>query len=48
MTTVPLEAAGVYDGTQGGHLLASRDGGDSYHVVFNWLPPVYSLETAMV
>ena len=33
---------------QGGHLLASRDGGDSWQVVFNWLPPVYSLETAVV
>ena len=28
--------------------LASRDGGDSWQVVFNWLPPVYSLETAVV
>jgi photosystem II stability/assembly factor-like uncharacterized protein len=48
MTTDPLDAPGVYVGTQGGHLLASRDGGDSWQVVFNWLPPVYSLETAVV
>ena len=48
MTTDALEAPGVYVGTQGGHILASRDGGDSWQVLFNWLPPVYSLETAVV
>ena len=48
MTTDPLDAPGVYVGTQGGHVLASRDGGDSWQTIFNWLPPVYSLETAIV
>jgi hypothetical protein len=33
-------------GTQGGQVLASRDQGDSWETIFNWLPPVYSLETA--
>jgi photosystem II stability/assembly factor-like uncharacterized protein len=36
--------AGVYVGTQGGHLVASRDGGDHWSVLFNWLPPIYSVD----
>lgn len=48
MTTDVHDAAGVYVGTQGGQLLASADGGDSWNVLFNWLPPIYSLETAVV
>jgi photosystem II stability/assembly factor-like uncharacterized protein len=45
MTTDQHAAAGVYVGTQGGHVLATADGGDSWRTIFNWLPPVYSLET---
>jgi hypothetical protein len=26
-------------------VLATADGGDSWRTIFNWLPPVYSLET---
>ena len=48
MTTDALEPAGVYVGTQGGHILASRDAGDRWDVIFNWLPPIYSLETAVL
>ena len=48
MATDTLEPAGVYVGTQGGHLLASRDGGDRWDVIFNWLPPIYSVETAIL
>jgi photosystem II stability/assembly factor-like uncharacterized protein len=40
-------SAGVYVGTQGGQILASRDGGDRWSVLFNWLPPIYSLETVV-
>ena len=47
MTVDALESPGVYVGTQGGQILASRDGGDRWDVVFNWLPPVYALETAV-
>ena len=47
MTVDTLESAGVYVGTQGGHILASRDGGDRWSVLFNWLPPIYSLETVV-
>jgi hypothetical protein len=48
MTADALEPAGVYVGTQGGHILGSRDEGDRWDVLFNWLPPVYSLETAVI
>jgi len=48
MTTDSLDAPGVYVGTQGGHVLASTDAGDSWETIFNWLPPVYSLETAVI
>jgi photosystem II stability/assembly factor-like uncharacterized protein len=48
MTVDALDAPGVYVGTQGGQILASRDGGDRWDVLFNWLPPVYSLETALI
>lgn len=48
MTTDTHDSPGVYVGTQGGHLLASRDGGDSWHTLFNWLPPIYALETVIV
>jgi photosystem II stability/assembly factor-like uncharacterized protein len=48
MTTDPLDPPGVYVGTQGGHILASRDAGDHWTLLFNWLPPVYSLEAAVI
>jgi photosystem II stability/assembly factor-like uncharacterized protein len=48
MTADAHAAPGVYVGTQGGQVLASRDGGDSWQVIFNWLPPIYSLDTAIV
>ena len=48
MTVDALDPPGVYVGTQGGQILASRDGGDRWAVIFNWLPPVYSVETATI
>jgi hypothetical protein len=48
MTTDAHDPPGVYVGTQGGHIFASRDGGDSWQPIFSWLPPVYSLETAVL
>jgi DNA-binding beta-propeller fold protein YncE len=48
MTTDPLDPPGVYVGTQGGHIVGSRDAGDHWSVLVNWLPPVYALETALV
>jgi photosystem II stability/assembly factor-like uncharacterized protein len=46
MTADTLDPAGVYVGTQGGQIVASRDGGDLWTVLFPWLPPIYALETA--
>ncbi|MBI2486716.1 MAG: hypothetical protein HYW01_07115 [Deltaproteobacteria bacterium] len=48
MTTDLLDSLGVYVGTQGGQILASRDAGDHWTLLFNWLPPVYSLEAAII
>ena len=48
LATDALDPAGVYLGTQGGQLLASRDEGDHWEVIFNWLPPIYSVEAAIV
>ena len=39
---------GLYVGTQGGQLLASLDNGESWEVLFNWLPPIYSVEAAVI
>ncbi len=46
MATDPLDPPGVYVGTQGGQIVASRDGGDHWELILNWLPPIYSLEAA--
>lgn len=43
-----LESTGVYVGTQGGQLLASRNSGDSWETIFNWLPPIYSVQAAVI
>ena len=48
MATDTFDEAGVYAGTQGGQLLASRDGGDHWEMVFNWLPPIYSVEAVVL
>jgi photosystem II stability/assembly factor-like uncharacterized protein len=37
---------GLYFGTQTGSVLASNDGGESWHEAARWLPPVLSVETA--
>ena len=39
-----LDDPGLYVGTQGGHVVASFDDGDSWETVFSWLPPIYSIE----
>jgi photosystem II stability/assembly factor-like uncharacterized protein len=40
--------AGIYFGTNTGKIYASRDEGDSWHVIADELPPVYSVSTAAV
>jgi len=48
MTTDVLDPPGVYVGTQGGQILASRDVGDHWALLWNWLPPVYALQAAVI
>ena len=48
MATDTLDPAGVYVGTAGGQLLASRDEGDHWELLFNWLPPIASVQAAIV
>ena len=48
MATDTLDPAGVYVGTAGGQLLASRDEGDHWALLFHWLPPIASVQTALV
>jgi len=43
-----MDPAGLYVGTQGGQLFASRDAGDRWDVLFNWLPPVCSVQALIV
>ena len=31
-----------------GHLLASRNGGDKWDTIFNWLPSIYSVQAAII
>jgi len=40
--------AGIYFGTNTGKLFGSADEGDSWHLVADNLPPVYSVSTAVV
>jgi photosystem II stability/assembly factor-like uncharacterized protein len=42
-----FEQAGVYVGTNTGQLFYSRDGGDSWQVLADYLPPVLSVETVV-
>ncbi|MCL6624661.1 MAG: hypothetical protein K6T17_08625, partial [Fimbriimonadales bacterium] len=46
MSADRLEPAGVYFGTTGGALFASRDEGETWRVLANFLPPVLSVSCA--
>ena len=43
-----LEPAGIYAGTDTGQLFYSRDDGDSWEILADYLPPIQSLEVAVV
>ncbi len=43
MTTDARDPCGVYFGTSGGHVFASRDGGDSWCVIADFLPRILSV-----
>ncbi|MFW6080066.1 MAG: hypothetical protein ACODAE_10620, partial [Gemmatimonadota bacterium] len=48
MDTDALEPCGVYLGTSGGHLFASRDRGDSWELIAGFLPRILSVAAAVV
>jgi hypothetical protein len=48
MATDSLEQAGIYVGTNTGQLFYSRNEGDSWELLADFLPPVLSVETAVV
>ncbi len=48
MTVDSLDPAGIYVGTNTGQLLYSRDEGDSWEMLADFLPPILSVETAVV
>lgn len=43
-----LDPAGVYFGTSNGQLFASRDEGDSWTEIANYLPSIYSVSAAVI
>ena len=43
-----LDETGIYVGTSTGQIFASRDGGDNWYLLADYLPPIYSLEAAVV
>jgi len=44
----PLEQPGLYMGTNTGQLFYSRDAGDSWELLADYLPPIVSVEAAVV
>ena len=48
MATDPFEEAGIYVGTDTGQLFYSRDSGDSWDLLADFLPPIQSVEAAVV
>jgi photosystem II stability/assembly factor-like uncharacterized protein len=48
MATDGLDPCGVYFGTTGGHLFASRDGGDDWEHIATFLPRILSVRAAVV
>jgi len=43
-----LDDTGIYFGTNTGQLFYSRDSGDSWELLADFLPPIYSVEAAVV
>ena len=48
MATDTLEDAGIYVGTNTGQLFSSRDGGTTWELMADYLPPIFSVEAAVV
>ncbi len=48
MATDDFDDAGIYAGTNTGQLFYSRDSGDSWQLLADYLPPIHSVEAAVV
>jgi hypothetical protein len=48
MATDTCAEAGIYVGTSTGQIFFSRDSGDTWDLLADFLPPIYSLETATI
>jgi hypothetical protein len=48
MASDTLDDAGIYFGTNTGQVFASRDAGDTWSLIVDYLPPVLAVETAVV
>ena len=48
MATDSLDEAGIYAGTNTGQLFYSRDAGDNWELLADYLPPILSVEAAVV
>jgi hypothetical protein len=48
MATDDFEDAGIYAGTNTGQVFYSRDSGDSWELMADYLPPIHSVEAAVV
>jgi hypothetical protein len=48
MATDTFEDAGIYAGTNTGQLFYSRDSGDSWDLLADYLPPIHSVEVAVL
>lgn len=48
MATDAHESPGMYVGTQNGQLYASFDEGDHWHAMFEYLPPISSVQAALI
>ncbi len=48
MATDSLDATGVYAGTDTGQLFYSRDGGENWELMADYLPPIQSVEVAVL
>lgn len=48
MTADSLEPAGLYAGTDTGQLFYSRDDGDTWEMLADFLPPILSVEVGVV
>lgn len=48
MATDGFEDAGIYAGTNTGQLFYSRDSGDTWDLMADYLPPIYSVEASVI